>query len=381
MSLLERGDGDGGNVVRDEEGRLGGDADVGGKRADRVDEGLRGRGYVAGRRCAVADAGGGGQIGQTLGAGLAVEVEEIRQGNGVREAVRHMVALAKAMRDRVDVADEAAREGSPGEMGGSEHGFAGFDFAAVGAGGAQVGEDEPHRLDRLDVDVGVMEGVRVGFDSVREGIHAGGGSHGGGQADGDERIKNGGVGGQARIEDGLLAVARRIGEDGGGRCLAAGAGRGGRADEGKPAVAEGQQADELGDALAMRRAHADEFGRIDHGAAADGDHRVAGARAQGRQALRADFVRRIGKDLVEDGIGNIGGLEYLGDARHDSGLYQNGIGDDEGFLGAENLEFGGDELEAARARQQGRDFLRQDSERPGCDIEPDTLSCMLHRPS
>ena len=87
----------------------------------------------------------------------------------------NVVALAKAMRDGMDVADESPGKSPAGEVGSAEHGFARFDVCTFRARCPEVGEDETHGLYGLGIDIRIMERVGVGFNGVGEGVDSRGG--------------------------------------------------------------------------------------------------------------------------------------------------------------------------------------------------------------
>ena len=129
--------GDAGDIFHFEEDGFFRDPDFGVQCSNAIDEGLRACGGVF-ASIAIAESCGGGQVGEAFRADVFIEVKKVWQGDGIGEAMGYVIALAKAMRDGMDVTDESACEGSAGEVGGAKHGFAGFDFPSFGAGGAEV---------------------------------------------------------------------------------------------------------------------------------------------------------------------------------------------------------------------------------------------------
>ena len=301
MSFPECIDHNASNIFRLQEGGFFRNADIGVEGTHSVDEDLsrglsrglgRGlsRGLGAFRSVLHAQARSHGEVGETLGAGRQVAIEEIREGDGVGEAVGDVVALAEPVRDGVDVADEASGEGSASQVGGTEHCLTRFDFTAVRVGGAEVGEYEADRFDGLNVHVGVMEGVGIGFDGVGESIDPRGRRHRRRQARRQGRIENGRIGRKSGVEDGGLPVALAVRDDGDSCGLAARTRRRWNAYIGKASIAEGQESSKFRDAFLVGSPHPYEFASIDHGAAAESDDRVAAIFREQGETLLAEFI-------------------------------------------------------------------------------------------
>ena len=176
-------------------------------------------------------------------------------------------------------------------------------------------------------------------------------------------------------------MALRVGDDRYGSSLAACASRRGYANEWKPAIAEGHEAGEFANAFLVRRSHSHEFRGIDHGTATEGDDRVAAIGLESGQTFFAEFVGWIGQHFAENRVGNARVGKDSGEFANYSGFHEGGIGYYQRLLGVMDAQFGGNKLDAALSRQEGRNFLRYEGERSRRQIEPDPFRRMLHHSS
>lgn len=163
--------------------------------------------------------------------GLAVEVEDIGQDNGVSKSVRHAVESAEVMGYSVDVADISSRERDARIVRSEEHLLSCVEILTVLVSLFEVLEDE------LGGDFCLLGGVLgvgvayVGFNRVGQSVHTGGRSDVGRKTDCKLGIENCVLRTEHGIVERILLVGLGVGNNGGESGLGAGAGGGGNREE------------------------------------------------------------------------------------------------------------------------------------------------------
>jgi hypothetical protein len=172
---------------------------------------------------------------------------------------------------------------------------------SVGAG--QVFLDEAHALKRDALAHRVEVRRAIGFQAMREGVHAGAGGDLRRHADGQFRIGDDHRGQHFRMEDDLLHMRFGIGDDAGAADFRAGAGRRRHGDDRRDAVGIGAGppvADilEIPDRARLAGMKATILPRSRPGTAAEGDDAVMAAVAEDLQAGFEVLLVRVRIDLA-----------------------------------------------------------------------------------
>ena len=202
----------------------------------------------------------------------------------------------------------------------------------VGDGDRQPLLDQPHAFQRDPLAERMEEGAAIGFQAVRQRIHAGPRRDLGRQADGEFRIGNHHLGQHQRVEDDLLGVVAGIGDDRGAADLRAGAGGGRHGDDRRDAVRIGARPPvlailEIEDRARLAGHEGDQLADVHGRAAAEGDDAVMAAGLVGGDAVLEVLQRRIAVDLGEDRDGNLRLLQDVERRGHDRQVDKARIGD------------------------------------------------------
>lgn len=154
-----------------------------------------------------------GDVAEAVEIADEVEFADVRQQDGVADAVRQVVETAELMGHGMDVAEGGVVEGDAGEILAIGHLVTGVEIIAVGDGFRQV------FLDHVDGLQGCGVGQRVGgrryvsFDGMRQCVHARGSREARRHALHERRIVDGDLRRDAPVEDGHLDFAARVRDD------------------------------------------------------------------------------------------------------------------------------------------------------------------------
>ena len=252
--------------------------------------------------------GGQPEIGrQTLDPRLdrgAVEDEHIGHEHGVGHAVVGPVQRTDGMRERVDRA-EALLERRRAHRGGGHQHRARLDVGAGLHRARQIVLDEPHALDRDAVGERMEARGAIGFETMRQRIHADASGEARRQADRQLGVENRDSRHHPRMEDDLLGVRRLVGDDAGAADFRAGARSRGHGDDRSNAIRIGA-GPPIPDVLEVPHRprlpghEGDYLADVQRGAAAERDDAVVAAGAIGREPVLDVARDRIRLDLVED---------------------------------------------------------------------------------
>lgn len=265
--------------------------------------------------------------------GVAVEIKNIGQNDGVCKSVRHAVESAEVMSYCVDVADVSSRECDSGIVRGEEHLLSCVDILAVLVSLFEVFEDELGSLFRL---CGGLLGVGVTyvcFNCVGQSVHTGGRGDVGRKTDGELGIEDCVLRTEHGIVERILLVGFGVGNDGGESGLGAGAGCGGNREERRQLLANLELTAHLLNGLIR----ADDscgrtLGAVHRRTAAESDEALAAV----VEIELADFFdivyRGVGLGLVVDDVIDTVRLETLIEAVEQVESGETLIGDDHHLL-------------------------------------------------
>ena len=217
------------------------------------------------------------------------------------------------------------------------HALTGLHVLRLPVGGEQM---LAHQLDGLfgrRVGEVVGGGGHQGLHRVGEDIDAGVGGDGGGHTGGEHSVQNGHIGQEAVLHQGVLDLLLRVGDDGKAAHLGASAAGGGHRDKlAVPHVAGlgGEEDDGLG--------------RIDGGAAAEGDDSVGLELQNGVHTPGDGGNVRVGLHLVENAVLRPGLIQHIGDVAHFPAGGHKAVGDDE-----DPVQLGGKGLQSAPCHDLG----------------------------
>ena len=203
-------------------------------------------------------------------------------------------------------AAKAFLESSGAHRGRRHHVSARLNVGSVGHHTRQVFLHEADAFDSDAVGHRVVTGRAIGFEAMREGVHAGARGQMGRQADSQLGIANRDHRHHLRVKDHLLGMRRGMGDD--ARATDFGAGARGRRnrDDGRDARGVGA-GPPVADVLevphrpSLTDHERDDLAHIERGTAAEGDDAVMSARAiRGDTGLDV-VIHRIGLHLAENG--------------------------------------------------------------------------------
>jgi hypothetical protein len=257
------------------------------------------------------------------------------------------------MRQRMDRA-EPLLERDRTHGGRRHHVGAGLDIRAVLIGARQIFLDQPEALERDALAHRVVERRRIGFEAMRERIHACARRDHLRHADRQFRIADRDTRQEFRVEDDLLGMRLGIGDDGGAADFRAGAGSCRHRDDRRNAVGVGARppvADILEipyrAGLASHESHA--FAEIEARAATECDDTVMTAILVGLDPGGEVLVVRVGVDIGEDRPAKTTRFENVECILRDRHRREAAIGDQQRLLHAQRLAMIGEFLDAARA--------------------------------
>ena len=215
--------------------------------------------------------GHGGELGQVA---ERVELHAVGQKQRIGHPVGHpMLALQRIGQGVHDVGPGVA-DSDAGVHAGLGHAVARGQVAAVRHGGAQMGPDQPDRLQGIEIGHGrgVLRGV--GLHGVAQGVHPRGRRHRGRDRQGEQRVHDGHVGDGERAHHGLLVPGGRDVEEGVRRDLGPRAGGAGYQDRGNPPLLHQPDPEIVLQRPFVSHQHRHRLGGVERGPAAQADHQI-----------------------------------------------------------------------------------------------------------
>ena len=263
-----------------------------------------------------------------------VEGLDMRQQQRIAHAVRQIVETAELVCHGVHIAERGVVEGHAGQELRVGHLLARLLVLRLAHGGGQVAGDQLDRLDGAGVGERRGCGRDIGFDGVRQRVHAGGSRQRGRHAFHHAGVVHRQEGRNVLVDDGHFHVACLVGDDGEARHLRGGAGRG---------VDRQQRQLRLGGLV-----HA--FVVLDFAAVGGNQRDALGAVMRGTAAKRHDQIGlcclerfesgvyvahgRVGLGAIEHGGRNALRRQLVGHGVGHTDLAQTRVGDDQGLAKA-----------------------------------------------
>ena len=321
----------------------GDDAHVLGQLAD----GLHGGGavLVLGHAVNALHTHGAGDLAVLLTRSLGVVGHDGGEEGGAGLTVGHIVVGRQGVRHRVIHAQTHVGEAHTGHVLTQSHTLAAL--GGVGHGAPQGGGDDADGLDveHIRQSPGALGDVTL--NGVGQSIHTRSGGEGSGHGGHHIGIHNGHHGNIVGIHADELALLLHVGDDVVDGDLGGGAGGGGDGDDGHAGVLGGSHALQGADVseLGVGDDDADGLGGVHGGAAADGDDAVSLGCLEGLHTVLHVLNGGVGLDVREDGVGDGGGIQQVGDLGGHAELDEVGVGGDEGLgkaAGLDLIDDGGD---------------------------------------
>ncbi|RMO61572.1 hypothetical protein ALQ38_05530 [Pseudomonas marginalis pv. marginalis] len=273
-------------------------------------------------------------VAQAFGADAGVEALHMGQQHRVAHAVRQVVETAQLVGHGVHETQRRIVEGHAGKELRIRHVFPRDLVAAVAYREAQVGADQFNGLDGAGVGDRCGGGGHVGFDGMGQCIHAGGGGEALGHADHQAWVVDRQQRRDVAVDDGHFHVAGFVGDDAEAGHLTGGAGGGVDGHQWQLWLAGQVDAFVVADMPAVGSAQGDALGAVMGRAAAQGDHKIALALLQQRQAFFDVVHIGVGLGAVIDHRVDVLHRQFLGDHAGHTGLGQARVGDDQRFAKA-----------------------------------------------
>jgi hypothetical protein len=206
----------------------------------------------------------------------------------------------------MDERHAAIRESQAAQSRGEHHAFARGAIARSFPRAAEVLAAQSDALQRERIGEGVGFARNVGFDAVRQRIHADGRGERGGHGKRELEIDDGRTREQRCAQHHHLHVPRGVGDNGDLRCLTARSGGGRHRDQGEAGPRDSVQPHELRQQLRVGWADRDYLGRVDRRTATHGDDDVGTMAVQCRHSSGDVFVGGVGLHVVKYGHGEPG---------------------------------------------------------------------------
>ena len=277
-----------------------------------------------------------------VGDGLVVECKDIGHEHRVRHAVMGIVDRADRMGKRVNPA-EPFLEGGSAHRGRRHHVPSRLDVGPVCDDTRQIFLDQAHAFDRDAFRHRMIARRAIGFEAMRESVHASACGQIGRQADGQFRIANRDRRHHPGVKDHLLGMRSRMGDDARAADFGAGS-RGGRdRDDRRDARGVGARPPvpdvlEVPHRPGLSDHERDDLTDVERGPAAEGDDPVMSAGAIGGDAGFDIAVHRVGLHVAEDGGGSPGAFQIGQHLRQHRHVADAGIGDEQRLGDAGALE-------------------------------------------
>ena len=242
----------------------------------------------------------------------------------------------------------------------THHMRAGFHIIRVGIDLRQVFQHQPHAFQRDALRHRMVERAGIGFQAMGKGIHPRAGGDEARHAHGQLGVADGDGGKQFRVEDDLLLVGLRIGQNPGAAHFGPGPCRGRHGDDGRDLAGIGARPPvidifQVPDRHRLARHQRNHLAQIQRRSAAKADHPVVPARAvDGKARFHVAFVR-VGINLREDRPAKTCGVQNVQRLRRDRQGCQRLVGDQQRLFQAGRLAMVSQFRNAARAEfHQGR---------------------------
>ena len=272
---------------------------------------------------------------------MAVELQHRRHHHRIRHAVMRIVDSTNRMREGVD-RTEPLLEGRGTHGRRRHHVGAGLDVGAVVIGARQELLDQPHAFERDALAHGVVEGRGIGFEAMRERVHASAGRDHFRHADGQFRVADDDARQEFRMEDDLLHMGFGIGDDRSTSDFRAGTGGGRYGHDRRDGIGIRTRPPvtdilEIPDRPRLASHEGNALAKIEARAAAKGDNAVMAAVIVGLDSGFEVLLVRVRVDIGEQGTAEAGLFKDVERRLRDPHGCETPIGDQQRLLHAERL--------------------------------------------